>query len=138
MIQSADIIVIGAAVHLLTVRMRRVVLTFLPASFCHCIFSQSKSPHHYTRVSYKGPRNGGLGAIFVCRYGWGGEGGGIVEFFIVCPVWAAVGHVSGHARESRERRGYLAILDMVTVGRWMKMSLSPKCPVMSRQSSEGS
>lgn len=36
----------------------------------------------------------GLGAVFVGCDGWRGKGGGVVEFFVVSPVRAAVGKVS--------------------------------------------
>lgn len=38
------------------------------------------------RVGY-----GGLGAVFVGGYGRGGKSGGVVEFFVVSPIRAAVG-----------------------------------------------
>ena len=102
--------------HSLTVRIRRVVLTFLPASLTTdstLVWTTSLVTKENER-KHTGPRYGGFGAIFVCRYGWGGEGGGIVEFFIICPVWAAVVHISGQSSEYGEEGGTdFAILDMM-------------------------
>lgn len=80
----------------------------------------------------EGVRHDGFGAVFVRRDGLRGEGGGVVEFFVVGPVRAAVwvginvgsggprGKVIGE-KAGGEREGgketYLAIFDMVAK-RW--------------------
>ena len=39
----------------------------------------------------KGVADGSFGAVFVGGYRRGGKGGGVIEFFVVSPIWAALG-----------------------------------------------
>ena len=57
----------------------------------------------------------GLGAVLVCGDSLGGEGGGVVELFVVCPVGATVIGVNNRVEASGKRRAYFASLDISEV-----------------------
>lgn len=49
---------------------------------------------HLFACIVEGVAYGSFGAVFVCGYRRGGESGGVIEFFVVGPVWTAKDDVS--------------------------------------------